>query len=130
MDDYNILPYLYASDTLISEASSTMFDFAALDKTNIIVVLPSASLKHYDGEALLAEDPPHFLQDAFLHISHPDEISTAVAGAIRNDSQRYACVQPYRDYLFWGWMDRPHSAPKQSSSGCWRKAGVPIAPDM
>jgi len=90
VDDYNILPYLYASDTLISEASSTMFDFAALDKTDIIVVLPSASLKHHDGEALLAEDPPHFLQDAFLHISHPDEISTAVADAIRDDPQRRA----------------------------------------
>jgi len=102
VDDYNILPYLYAADTLISEASSTMFDFVALDKTGIIVVLPSASLKHHDGEALLAEDPPHFLQDAFLHISHPDEISTAVAEAIRDDPQRRARVQQYRDYLFLG----------------------------
>jgi len=102
VDDYNILPYLYAADTLISEASSTMFDFVALDKTGIIFVLPSASLKHHDAEALLAEDPQHFLQDAFLHISHPDEISTAVAEAIRDDPQRRARVQQYRDYLFLG----------------------------
>jgi len=102
VDDYNILPYLYASDMLISEASSIMFDFVAFDKTGIIFVLPSASLEHHDGEALLAEDPQHFLQDTFLHISHPDEISTAVAEAIRDDPQRRARVQQYRDYLFLG----------------------------
>jgi CDP-glycerol glycerophosphotransferase (TagB/SpsB family) len=37
VDDYTILPYLYAADALISEASSTMFDFVALDKIGIIL---------------------------------------------------------------------------------------------
>ena len=53
MDDYDILPYLYAADTLMSEASGTMFDFVALDKIGIIFVLPSASLQHHNGAPLL-----------------------------------------------------------------------------
>jgi CDP-glycerol glycerophosphotransferase (TagB/SpsB family) len=65
VDDYNILPYLYAADTLISEASSTMFDFVALDKIGIIFVLPSASLQHHAGAALLDADPQHFLEGTF-----------------------------------------------------------------
>jgi CDP-glycerol glycerophosphotransferase (TagB/SpsB family) len=55
VDDYHILPYLYAADTLISKASSTMFDFVALDKIGIIFVLPSASLQHHDGAPLRDE---------------------------------------------------------------------------
>lgn len=102
VDDYNILPYLYAADTLISEASSTMFDFVALDRTGIIFVLPNGPLKHHDGEALLAEDPQRFFQGAFLHISHPNEIRTAVAEALRDEPQRHARARQYRDYLFFG----------------------------
>jgi len=66
VDDYNILPYLYATDTLICEVSSTMFDFVALDKIGIIFILPSASLQPHDGAPLLDEDPQHFLEGALL----------------------------------------------------------------
>jgi hypothetical protein len=50
--------------TLISEASSTRFDFVALDKISIAFVVPSASLQHPDGASLLDEDPRHFLEGA------------------------------------------------------------------
>src|SRR5262249_53038878 len=102
VDDYNILPYLYAADTLLSEASSTMFDFVALAKTGIIFVLPSEPLQHHDGEAILTEDPQHFLRGAFVHISHPDAISQAVAEALCDDAQRREQARQYRDYLFFG----------------------------
>jgi len=103
VDDYNILPYLYAADTLISEASSTMFDFVALDKIGIIFVLPDdRPLEHHDGEALLTEDPQRFLEDVFLHITHPDAIHTAVAEAMRPDRQRHGRLQRHRAYLFHG----------------------------
>jgi hypothetical protein len=102
VDDYTIVPYLAAADTLLSEASSTMFDFVALDKTGIIFVLPTEPLQHHDGEAILTEDPQHFLQDAFVHISHPDAIGAAVAEALRDDPLRRARARQYRDYLFFG----------------------------
>ena len=74
----------YAADTLIREAFSTMFDFVALDKISIIFVWPN------------------FLEGAFAYISHPDEMHTAVAEALRDGSQRRAHTRQYRDRLFWG----------------------------
>lgn len=102
VDDYNILPYLYAADTLISEASSTMFDFLALDKIGIIFVLPHDRLKHRDGEALLTEDPNTFLSGAFLHIHDPSEIKEAVEIALRDDAERRRAAKHYRDHFFFG----------------------------
>jgi CDP-glycerol glycerophosphotransferase (TagB/SpsB family) len=102
VDDYNILPYLYVADTLVSEASSTMFDFLALDKTGIIFVLPPEQLRHHDGEATLTEDPQYFLAGAFLHIHHPNEIGEAVDMALRDDPERRRVARRYRDYFFFG----------------------------
>ncbi len=101
-DDYNIVPYLYAADTLISEASSTMFDFVALDKIGIIFIVSRTPLKHHDGAALLIEEPQRFLEGAFLHIAHPDEIRPAVAEALRDDPQRRERLRQYRNHLFFG----------------------------
>jgi CDP-glycerol glycerophosphotransferase (TagB/SpsB family) len=102
VDDYNILPYLYAAETLISEASSTMFDFLALGKIGIIFVLSHEQLRHHDGETLLTEDPQHFLQGAFVHIYHPSEIREAVGTALRRDPERLRVARRYRDYFFYG----------------------------
>lgn len=102
VDDYNILPYLYAADTLISEASSTVFDFLALDKIGIVFVLPHEQLRHHDGETLLTEDPQHFLQGAFVHIYHPSEIREAVVTALRRDPERLHKARQYREHFFYG----------------------------
>jgi hypothetical protein len=102
VEAYNIVPYLYVADTLISEASSTLFDFLALDKTGIIFVLPHDTMRHHDGEPLLSEDPQHFLTGAFVHIRQPYEIRDAIADALRHDPQRRQKAQQYRDYFFFG----------------------------
>ena len=102
VDDYNILPYLHVADTLISEASSTLFDFLALDKTGIIFVLPHDTMRHHDGEPLLSEDPQYFLTGAFVHIRQPHEIRDAVADALRHDPQRHQKARQYRDHFFFG----------------------------
>ena len=102
VDDYNVVPYLHAADTMISEASSTVFDFLALDKTGIIFVLPEAGMHHYDGEPLLGESMQHFLPGAFLHIDDAGEISGAVAEALQEDPRRRQCAQAHRRYLFHG----------------------------
>jgi len=87
---------------LISEASSSMFDFLALDKIGIIFVLPHEQLQHHDGESLLTEDPQQFLTGAFLHIYHPSEIREAVATALCPDPERQQVARRYRDYYFFG----------------------------
>lgn len=102
VDDYNILPYMHAADTLISEASSTMFDFLALDKTGIVFVLPHEAMRHHDGESLLTEDPQQFLDSAFVHIQRTDDLRDAIAEALQHDPQRRHKAQQYRDYYFFG----------------------------
>ena len=102
VDEYNIVPYLYAADTMISEASSTVFDFLALDKTGIIFLLPENGMRHHDGEPLLGETMQDFLQGAFLHIRHPVEIGDAVAAALREDPERRQRAHAYRHHLFYG----------------------------
>ena len=102
VDDYNILPYMHAADTLISEASSTVFDFLALDKIGIIFVLPHEALRRHNGEPLLSEDPQHFLSGAFMHVHHPDDLRDAIAEALRPDPKRLRMAQKYREVYFCG----------------------------
>ena len=102
VDDYNILPYMHAADTLISEASSTMFDFLALDKTGIVFVLPHETLNHHDGEPLLSEDPQQFLAGAFVHIHDASEIRSAVEDALKQNPERRQIAADYRAGYFSG----------------------------
>ncbi|GIX46470.1 MAG: hypothetical protein KatS3mg131_0681 [Candidatus Tectimicrobiota bacterium] len=101
VDAYNILPYLYAADTLVSEASSTLFDFVAFDKIGVIFVLPHAALRHHDGEPLLSEDPRQFLAGACVHVDHPRDLRAAIAEALRPDPARLQALRRYRDYFFY-----------------------------
>ena len=102
VDAYNIVPYMHAADTLISEASSTMFDFLALDKTGIVFVLPQDGLRHHDGEALLTEDPQSFLADVFVHIDAADDLRDAIVEALREDPMRRQRAAQYRAHYFFG----------------------------
>src|SRR5207245_8160161 len=63
VDDYNILPYLYAADTLISEASSTMFDFVALDKIGIIFVFLCTCFELHAVALLIDEGNERFFAE-------------------------------------------------------------------
>lgn len=98
--DYNILPLMAAADTLISEASSTIFDFLALKKTGIIYNLDHDRLKHSDGEHVLTIDNREFLKGAFVHINRPDLIGNAVDRALQPTADMVAKADRYRSYFF------------------------------
>lgn len=100
MIDYNILPLMSVADTLISEASSTIFDFLALEKFGIIYSLDYDRLKHSDGEHILSLDNHEFLRDAFVHINSPDEIGAAVGQALNPTQKMKQAAAGYRQYFF------------------------------
>jgi len=100
--EYNIIPYMAAADTLISEASSTVFDFLAMGRTGIIYNLPCDRLKHSDGQALLTEDNRHFLEDAFVHIQSPDEIGEGIDRALNPTEEMKVAADRERGYYFYG----------------------------
>ena len=99
--EYNIVPYYAAADTLISEASSTVFDFLALGKFGIVYDLPCDRLNHSDGEPLLEIDNRTFLTGAFPHISSGKQIRKAVETAITPTDDMRQKADIYRDSLFY-----------------------------
>lgn len=98
--EYNIVPYMAAADTLISEASSTVFDFLALGKTGIIYDLQSDRLLHSDGQPLLTEDNREFLKGAFVHVKSPDRLGEAIEQALHPTPAMRAAADAQRDYYF------------------------------
>lgn len=101
-DEYNIVPYYAISDTLISEASSTVFDFLALGKTGIVVDLPCDKLNHSDGEPLLEIDNREFLKGAFVHIESGKQIGAAIDRALNPSDKMKAAADEFRKELFFG----------------------------
>ncbi len=100
-NEYNIVPYYAGADVVISEASSTVFDFLALKKYGIIYDLPCDRLKHSDGEALLEIDNREFLKGAFLHIESGEQINEAVEQSLHPTKEMIQDADKYRKKLFY-----------------------------
>ena len=100
--EYNIVPYMAVADTLVSEASSTVFDFLALRTTGIIYDLPSDRLLHSDGQPLLTEDNREFLKGAFVHVGAPDRLGAAIEQALNPTPAMRAAADEQRAYYFHG----------------------------
>ena len=100
-DEYNIVPYYAAADTLLSEASSTVFDFLALEKFGIVFDLSCDTLNHSDGEPLLEIDNRTFLHGAFPHIRSGKELGAAIDHAINPTPEMKQKAAEYREYLFY-----------------------------
>ncbi len=97
---YNILPLMAASDTLLSEASSTVFDYLSLGKFGVIYDLDHDRLTHSDGEPIMAIDNRQLFKDAFPHVSRPDGIGAAIEQAMNPTDAMRAKADAYRDTFF------------------------------
>jgi hypothetical protein len=100
-DEYNIVPYYVASDVVMSEASSTVFDFLAFKKFGIVYDLPCDRLKHSDGQPLLEIDNRDFLKGAFIHIGSGEQIGRALEQCLRPTPEMIAAADAYRNDYFY-----------------------------
>ena len=100
-NEYNIVPYYAAADVVISEASSTVFDFLALEKFGIIFDLPCDRLKHSDGESLLEIDNREFLKGAFVHIESGKQIKDAVEQSLHPTREMIETANKFRQKYFY-----------------------------
>jgi hypothetical protein len=100
-DEYNIVPYYAVADTIISEASSTVFDFLALGKTGIVFDLPCDRLKHSDGQPLLEIDNREFLKGAFVHVDSGKNLADAIGRALNPTDDMRRAADQYREHLFY-----------------------------
>ena len=100
-DEYNIVPYYALADTVISEASSTVFDFITTHKFGIIYDLACDKLKHSDGEALLEIDNRELLKGAFVHINSSKQIKNAIEQSLHPTKEMIKKADEYRDVFFY-----------------------------
>ena len=100
-DDYSILPLLYISDTLVSEASGAITEFLSTGKTGIIYNLDQDSLKHSDGQVLLSFDNREYLKDSFVHINQPDELQAGIERALHPTVEMKNAQNDVRDKIFY-----------------------------
>ncbi|MCK5147135.1 CDP-glycerol glycerophosphotransferase family protein [bacterium] len=101
-EQYDIYPYLYLADTLISDTSSVVNEFLALGKHGIIYVLPHEKLNHSDGMPILSIDPAEWLKGAFPQMHSPDDLQSAVELALNPRPEMQVCLEEYRNYFFTG----------------------------
>jgi len=129
-EEYNIVPYYAVADTVLSEASSTVFDFLALNKFGIIFDLPCDRLKHSDGEALLEIDNREFLKGAFVHIESGKQIKKAIEQSINPTRAMIRAADEYRQKFFYNWMARQPSGLSRKWKSYILKEGTRIFLDF
>ena len=101
-EDYDIYPYLFLADTLISDTSSVINEFLALGRHGIIYVLPENKLKHSDGMESVSIQPEVWLKGAFVHMFKPEDLLLAVEATLNPTEEMKVKLQEYRDYFFTG----------------------------
>jgi len=98
-DDHNILPYMFVSDTMISDGSSVINEYLALGRCGIIVDLPEE--RHRDGVPLLEDKNSEWLADSYIHINPEDiDLFDAVEKALNPDQNRMLNIEKDRKYIF------------------------------
>ena len=97
---YDILPLMYAADTLVSEASGSITEFLATGKVGVIYDLDHERLRHSDGEFLLTIDNREFLKNAFVHVNSPGEIKDGIKRALEPPDSMIQAAARDRDYYF------------------------------
>ena len=97
-EDHNILPYMFVADTMISDGSSTINEFLALNKCGIIVDLPEET--HRDGVPLLENKSSEWLKNSFIHISEDSNLEKAISEAMNPSQMRLENLKKDRSYIF------------------------------
>jgi CDP-glycerol glycerophosphotransferase (TagB/SpsB family) len=93
---------MHISDIMISDTSSVINEFLALNKFGIIYVLPYEQLNHSDGMPVLSIDPEDWLKGAFPHMHKPEDLLPAVHEALHPTEVMKTKLAEYRDYFFSG----------------------------
>jgi len=99
-DDHNILPLLFVADTMISEGSSVINEFLALERVGILFDLDDDNLNHSDGQPLLEERTTEWLKDSFIHISSGTQLKDAVYEALNPSPARQQMLKRDKEFLY------------------------------
>jgi hypothetical protein len=97
----DIVPFMLASDVLLSDASSAIFEFLALDRPIVLVTNPL----HTADPAWLGDDIAWRWRDVGHEIHSADELPAAVELALRDPGARRERRRAYAEILFGRFTD-------------------------
>ena len=100
--DYDFHPYMFASDTVISDTSSALAICLALGRVGIVADFPYPRMNHSDGMPVVGIDPGEYLRGIFIHMRSPLELMDSVKQALRPGEEHKKKLIEYRDYYFTG----------------------------
>ncbi len=99
-EEHDILPYMFIADTMISDGSSVINEFLALERCGIIVNLPDEKYKYRDGEPILENKSSEWLSDSFIHLNPEDDLRQAVEESLNQSEQRKKAIKRDKAYIF------------------------------
>ncbi len=102
----DVVPYLLASDVLLSDASSAIFEFLALDRPIILVTNP----RHAADPAWLEDDIVWRWRDVGDEVHDVADVPAAVARALSDPVARGARRRDYARTLFGRFTDGDNAA--------------------
>jgi hypothetical protein len=101
--DYDIVPYLYASDLLISDISSVVNEFSLLDRPMVLIHVPRLISHHKKIElkrGLAESDLETWGQDAGYLVKDMGRITAAVAHCLEHPGDRQEIRQEFARTFF------------------------------
>ncbi len=101
-EDFDIHPYMFASDTVISDTSSALALCLSLGRVGIIADFPYPRMKHSDGMPIVAEEPGEYLKGIFVHLKDTSQLMDAVRKAVYPEDTQMRKLMEHRDYYFTG----------------------------
>lgn len=98
--EHNILPFMFIADTMISDGSSVINEFLALERCGIIYNMKDDTMKHGDGQLLLEDKSSEWLRDSFIHIDAADQLPEAVETALNPSEERRNYIKKDKASIF------------------------------
>jgi len=102
--DYDIVPYLFASDLLISDISSVVNEFSLLDRPMVLIHVPRLISHHKKIElrrGLASSDLETWGQDAGCLVKDIGRISAAVTHCLEHPEERREVRQEFARRFFY-----------------------------
>lgn len=101
-EDFDFHPYMYASDTVISDTSSALAICLAIGKVGIVADFEYPRMKHSDGMPIVSEEPGDYLKGVFVHMQDPSQLMKCVDKALFPSQNHIDKLLKHRDYYFTG----------------------------
>jgi len=99
-EKHDVRPFLFVADVIISDGSSVINEFLALERCGIIVDLPDDRLTHSNGKPLLENSSSEWLKQSYVHIRPGDNLEEAVEKAMNPSEERKHKIIEDKSYIF------------------------------